>query len=320
MADGNDLVIAKSGNASLQTQVTTEVLKNYLTTFGLTTSLTENEQQQFLGMAQAHNLNPFKREIYCYASEGKHGRKLTIVTGFEVYIKRANLSGLLDGWKVETNGSLKDHNLSATLTVYRKDWKHSFEHTVFYSEYTKNNTFWNSKPATMIKKVAVGSGMRLCFPLELEGLPYLEEELNDDCLAESVPTRNDSPGKSDNPQGQIAKEVIAVEVEPDALELENQKKMVEGCISFLNEANDINDLSKRAKELQSKKLDAAAKKILNNAYLEKKRELAATGASTTSAKTDGMPIIQTAISFSDPAASNPVGPKDGAFDGLGSPV
>ena len=318
MADGNDLVIAKSGNANIQTQVTTEVLKNYLTTFGLTTSLTENEQQQFLGMARAHNLNPFKREIYCYASEGKHGRKLTIVTGFEVYIKRANLSGLLDGWKVETNGSVKDHDLSATLTVYRKDWKHSFEHTVFYSEYTKNNTFWNSKPTTMIKKVAVGSGMRLCFPLELDGLPYLEEELNEP-RAEVAPPPSEAPAKKTKAK-QVDKKKVDIDAAMNEIELEQQKKMVEGCISFLQEAKNINDLSNRTKELQNENLDGNAKKILNNAYLEKKRELAATGASTTSARTDGTPLTQTAFFFDDPASSDPVGPKDGDFDGLGSPV
>ena len=318
MAEGNDLVIAKSGNTNIQTQVTTEVLKNYLTTFGLTTSLTENEQQQFLGMAQAHNLNPFKREIYCYASEGKHGRKLTIVTGFEVYIKRANLSGLLDGWKVETNGSVKGHDLSATLTVYRKDWKHSFEHTVFYSEYTKNNTFWNSKPTTMIKKVAVGSGMRLCFPLELDGLPYLEEELNEARVNVTTPPVVAPPEEEEVKQ--VGKKVVDVTAAMNKNELEQQKRMVEGCISFLNEANDISDLSKRTKELQSRNLDANAKKILNNAYVEKKRELASTGASTTSARTDGTPMTQPAMSFSDPASSDPVGPKDGDLNGLGSPV
>ena len=313
MAEGNDLVIAKSGNTNIQTQVTTEVLKNYLTTFGLTTSLTENEQQQFLGMAQAHNLNPFKREIYCYASEGKHGRKLTIVTGFEVYIKRANLSGLLDGWKVETNGSVKGHDLSATLTVYRKDWKHSFEHTVFYSEYTKNNTFWNSKPTTMIKKVAVGSGMRLCFPLELDGLPYLEEELNEARVNVTSSPVATPPDEAEVKQ--VDEKVIDVTAAMNKNELEQQKRMVEGCISFLQEAKDINDLLTRTKELQNENLDANAKKILNNAYVEKKRELAAT-----SARTDGTPMTQTAFSFDDPAASDPVGPKDGDFDGMGSPV
>jgi hypothetical protein len=48
---------------------------------------------------------------------------------------------------------------------------------VYWSEYTQDNSMWFSKPRTMLKKVAIGQGFRLCFPDELGGMGYLEEEV-----------------------------------------------------------------------------------------------------------------------------------------------
>ena len=41
----------------------------------------------------------------------------------------------------------------------------------------RNTQIWKEKPITMIKKVAIAQGFRLCFPEELGGLPYTAEEI-----------------------------------------------------------------------------------------------------------------------------------------------
>jgi len=147
--------------------------------------LEKKEQDQFLEIAQAFNLNPFKREIYCTAyGEGQY-RQLSIITGYEVYLKRAESTGLLDGYDVKTTGSIKSSDLKAICTIYRKDRKYPFIWEVPYSEYVqkkKDGTitgFWKDKPETMIKKVAMSQGFRLCFPVEIGGMPYTADELPD---------------------------------------------------------------------------------------------------------------------------------------------
>ncbi len=153
-------------------------LIEYLDTMGLSKELTKEEKNNFLQICKAFNLNPFKREIYC----SKYNGQTTIITGYEVYIKRAERSGLLDGWEVTTEGKVSDNSLKAIITIYRKDRKYAFKHEVLYSEYVqttregKVTKFWQ-KSFTMIKKVAIAQGFRLCFSDELGGIPYTQDEM-----------------------------------------------------------------------------------------------------------------------------------------------
>jgi len=170
-------------NTEIQTQqdlnLNLQTLSKFLESAGLAKSLNNEEKETFLQIAQAYQLNPFKREIYCT----KYGTQMTIIVGFEVYLKRAERTGKMDGYSVKTEGSIKDGNLKAIITIYRKDWSRPYEHEVHYEEYVQSksdgtpNKFWKEKPITMLKKVAMSQGFRLCFSDELGGMPYTSEEL-----------------------------------------------------------------------------------------------------------------------------------------------
>lgn len=159
-------------------------LIGYLDTMGLAAKLTEKEKTQFLEISKAFGLNPFKREIYCSKyGEGQYA-VMSIIVGYETYIKRAERSGQLDGWNVITDGKVEDGTLKATITIHRKDRKVPFVHEVYYSEYVQRkkdgtvNSFWQ-KAYTMTKKVAIAQGFRLCFSDEMGGMPYTADEMPD---------------------------------------------------------------------------------------------------------------------------------------------
>lgn len=177
----------------MSNEITTEVitkskLENYLQIAGVAQNLTADEQKNFLQIAMDFNLNPFKREIYCTSYGSGEYKKTSIIIGYEVYIKRAERTGQLDGWQVVTSGSVATNDLTATITIYRKDRKYPFVHEVDYSEYAqmtfdkktgqqKINSMWSTKAKTMLKKVATAQGFRLCFSDELGGIPYDSSEL-----------------------------------------------------------------------------------------------------------------------------------------------
>lgn len=169
-----------------------EKIQSYLTAMNLTATLTKAEAKQFVEIAMAYGLNPFKREIYAT----KYGNNFSIIVGFETYLKRAERSGLLSGWKVETSGEINkqnvaDSNITATITIHRKDWNEPFVHSVYFGEYVQRtkegypNKFWREKPITMIKKVAMAQGFRLCFSDENGGLPYTSEEIGTDQMMDT---------------------------------------------------------------------------------------------------------------------------------------
>lgn len=147
----------------------------YLSSMGL--QIPEQQKKQFIELAAAFGLNPFKREIYAVG----YGANWNIITGYEVYLKRANRIGLLDGWNATVEGS--GENMIATVTVYRKDWKMPFVHTVLFSEVCqktkegKLNSVWAKMPQFMCKKVAIAQAFRLCFPDEMGGMPYTSDEM-----------------------------------------------------------------------------------------------------------------------------------------------
>ena len=163
--------------------LTKETIKKYLCK-----EATDQELMYGLQVAKSLNLNPLKREIYFV----KHNANspMTTITGYEVYIKRAERSGKYAGMKSWTEGSVKDGNLTGFVEVYVKGWDKPLVHSVDYSEYVQRKAdgsitkFWANKPKTMIKKVAIAQGFRLAFPDELDGIPYTDAEIDEETIIE----------------------------------------------------------------------------------------------------------------------------------------
>ena len=172
-------------------QISEKDLIEWLDLAGVGKNISETEKKMFIKIAQISGLNPFKREIYITAYGQGDKRQLSILTGYEVYIRKAEESGLLNGWNVETTGSLNKGDLKAVITIHRKDFANPFKHEVWYYEYCQYkdiwennqkvgrepNKFWKEKPVTMIKKVAISQGFRMCFNQTLGGMPYTTDEM-----------------------------------------------------------------------------------------------------------------------------------------------
>jgi len=155
-----------------------KTLEEYLFTSDVAKKIDPKQKALFFQVAQACNLNPFKREVYLipYWDKKENKYAISILTGYEVYLKRAESTGKLDGWHVSIQKEDKD--TKAILTIHRKDWSQPFVHEVFLSEYRQDNSFWRTKPVTMLKKVAISQGFRMCFT-ELSGMPYTQDEMPD---------------------------------------------------------------------------------------------------------------------------------------------
>lgn len=131
---------------------------------------TDQEVAMGLAIVKSLKLNPFLREVHFIKYSQKD--RMAIVVGYEVYLKRAERTGKLDGWTAGINTAEN----YAWVKIYRKDWKEPFEWTVNLSEFNKGQSTWKQIPSFMGRKVAIAQGFRLCFPDELGGLPYTQEE------------------------------------------------------------------------------------------------------------------------------------------------
>lgn len=219
--------------------ITKNKLEQYLQIAGVAQNLTADEQKNFLQIAMDFNLNPFKREIYCTSYGKGENKKTSIIIGYEVYIKRAERTGQLDGWQVVTTGSVKNNDLKATITIYRKDRKFPFIHEVDYSEYVqmttdyntkqqRPNKMWAEKPITMLKKVATAQGFRLCFSDELGGMPYDSSELPE----EEKEVNSVIPQTSKAIEKPVEKKAIVEEKSFDDAMAEAQSEVIEGNVNL----------------------------------------------------------------------------------------
>ena len=175
-----------------------EKVVQYLDAFGLSKELSENEKKQFIEIACEFKLNPFKREVFCIPYGQGDSRKLSIIVGYEVYVKRAERSGKLNGWRAWTEGTGED--LKAVVEIHRRDWDKPFVHEVYFGESAQRKkdgsltTFWQKQPRFQLKKVAISQGFRMCFPDELGGIPYDPNELPEE-MGPAEPPRDVAPPK-----------------------------------------------------------------------------------------------------------------------------
>lgn len=170
----SDIIKAEQGEA-----ITAGKVNEFLTAFGIMPKLSAEEKAQCIAMAIEFRLNPFKREIH-FVKYG--GQAVSIVVGYDVFIKRAERTSKLDGWRAWVEGTGAD--MVAKIEIHRKDWSRPFFHEVYFPEVKGAGPLWVKAPRMMIKKVVIGQGFRMCFPDELGGLPYFEEE------AEAIATDN----------------------------------------------------------------------------------------------------------------------------------
>ena len=170
--------IAKRSETAVSTlpSINESDIVRYLDMSGVTSRLTEGEKQLFIMKCVSEGLNPHKGDIYPVVYGNGDNRKVNMITAYQVFIRRAELTGKLEHWHVWTEGSKQTNDLVAKISIQRSDWNEPFEYEVDFSEFVGTSPLWNKMPKQMLKKCAIGNGFRLAFPEDCGGL-YMEEEM-----------------------------------------------------------------------------------------------------------------------------------------------
>jgi phage recombination protein Bet len=168
------------------------MVKRYLVSGG--GAVSDQEVVMFLSLCKYQHLNPFLREAYLI----KYGNSnpATMVTGKDVFTKRAEANPLYKGKKagiivLKSNGESEEREGAMVLPNEQLvggwakvfiDGKEPEYQSVSFDEYAGRkkdgslNSQWSTKPATMIRKVAVVQALREAFPNSFQGL-YAQEEM-----------------------------------------------------------------------------------------------------------------------------------------------
>lgn len=129
----------------------------------------ESEFKLFLYTAAKYGLDPLLRQVWCVKYPNNPA---SIFTGRDGFLSIAHRSGKFDG--MESGTKIVDGEVIGWCRVYRTDMSHPFYVEVRLSEYNTGKNLWNSKPHTMIQKVAESQCLRRAF--DISGL-YAPEEM-----------------------------------------------------------------------------------------------------------------------------------------------
>lgn len=234
-------------------------VKNYLVN-GNANKVTNQEVGMFLKLCQGQKLNPFLREAYLV----KYGdQPAQIVVGKDAFTKRAEVNENYKGAEagiivVNLKGDLEERKgtfyiksnnreelVGGWAKVHFKDGKEEIYHTVSLEEYNTGKSLWASKPATMIRKVALVQALREAFPNALSQM-YTAEEVGVD---EELPTEPINPKEDDKPQE--PPKMAGKALKNQIMQLANEKELMTGegkeaDISKLETLANENGMSLRA--------------------------------------------------------------------------
>lgn len=163
-------------------------VRNYLTNGS--GKPTDQEVVMFIKLCQGQGLNPFLREAYLIKYSDKS--PATTVVGKDAFTRRAAEIEDCKGWKagvccvnkksgeyVEREGTIvlpTEELVGGWCEVKLSRWDEPFKQTAMLSEYHQHNSMWNSKTATMIRKVAIVQALREAFPAQFQGM-YDQSEM-----------------------------------------------------------------------------------------------------------------------------------------------
>jgi len=144
---------------------------------------TKQEAFKFLQLCSNQGLDPFVGDAYLI----KWGNKAQMVVAKDAFLKKAEAQADYEGFEAgimvmvnedpgttdhkEGSICIKDYEtlVGGYAKVYRKNMK-PFYAEVSFSEYTTGKNLWLTKPATMIRKVALVQAMREAFPASFQGM------------------------------------------------------------------------------------------------------------------------------------------------------
>lgn len=219
-----DLMAFEYDSNGEKVKLSPTTVRNYLVSGG--GNVTDQEVMMYLTLCRYQHLNPFLKEVYLI----KYGNSpATIVTGKELFMKRANRNPNYGGKKAgiivasKENGAITEREgtvyipeteelIGGWAKVYIKGHDEPEYASVSFNEYagrksdgTLNNQ-WATKPATMIRKVALVQALREAFPEDFGGL-YSPEEMGNNAAfviedtapvvetAEAAPIDEEKPKK-----------------------------------------------------------------------------------------------------------------------------
>ena len=189
----NGIVTYKASDGS-DVKLSPSIINRYIVTGGQ--RVDDREAFAFMAKCQARGLNPIAGDACMTAYMNKQtGRvEASVIVSKDYFVRTANQQPTFDGMKagivvVDRTGALQyregcivgrstERLVGGWAEVYDKRRSHPSRAEVSLEEYDQHRSVWTTKPATMIRKVALVQALREAYPGKYGGI-YDSSEMPD---------------------------------------------------------------------------------------------------------------------------------------------
>lgn len=166
-----------------------EEIKKWKKFFGK--DITDDEFMFFIEVAKRYDLDPIKGQVFALKSKKNPDEPAKIFVSHAGLLHIAHKSGKFAGMKTmiitkdgrETFVCNRNEIKGAVCYIWRSDCPEPISAAVSFDEYIQPLRIWQTKPQTMIKKVAESHAVRRAF--DLGGL-YIAEEMSEVFIPDEV--------------------------------------------------------------------------------------------------------------------------------------
>lgn len=241
----NGIVTYKASDGS-DVKLSPSIINRYIVTGGQ--RVDDREAFAFMAKCQARGLNPIAGDAYMTAYMNKQtGRvEASVIVSKDYFVRTAYQQPTFDGVKagivvVDRTGALQyregcivgrstERLVGGWAEVYDKRRSHPSRAEVSLEEYDQHRSVWKTKPATMIRKVALVQALREAYPGAYGGI-YDSSEMPDrpaqaaeafvpEPDAQAAPV--EAPALDEPPAEYYADAPAEASAQPDAVEVADE--------------------------------------------------------------------------------------------------
>lgn len=223
-------IVKYVANDGVEVQLTPQTVAAYVATGNAQAD--PADVVRFMATCRARGLNPLAGDCYMTVYQGASGKSVSTVVSKDYFVRTATQDPAFDGMRAGIVVMGKDGQLSyregcicgrqterlvggwAEVLVRGRSVPSRAE--VSLEEYDQHRSLWKTKPATMIRKVALVQALREAFPAKFSGV-YDRDEMPADLPPEPHAAQQ-PPAESAAAAAEATDEAWESAVEPDDVE------------------------------------------------------------------------------------------------------